>query len=347
MKNLIMGMLLTALPLSAFAVNITVTQSAGCVAGLGGGAPAIAACNGLVSEINTLVSADTPDVNIDKYAAGMANANAFAMKGQGSDYAENFTHFVFKPSFGVALDGDMDKPENANGIGLGGALTVGLNLDMLPFDKIGSVEMKDLDIFISFMNYDIDESQDDTSFAGELSSFGIFARYRFMEGKDIFPGYMLEWGGIHLHTGLQRSTMGIKLTQSFKDQTVTSGSTTGTFGDSSAVFNIDTTTTSIPLEISTYMRMLYVFTLYTGLGLDYNIGDGEVGLNASGSVSSSGTEVATISANETGTGDAQATNFRGFLGLQFNVPLVRLYVHVNKGLGNDLFGANFGAKITY
>jgi hypothetical protein len=342
MKNLIMGMLLSTLPLSAFAVNINVTKAAGC-----DGALSAPICDGLVSEINTLVSADTPDVNIDKYAAGMANANAFAMKGQNSDYAENFTHFVFKPSFGVALDGDMDKPENAAGVGLGGALTVGLNLDMLPVDKIGSIEMKDLDLFISFMNYDVDQTQDDTTFAGELSSFGIFARYRFMEGKDIFPGYMMEWGGIHLHTGVQRSKMGIKLTQSFKDQTVTSGGTTAQFGDSSAVFNIDTTTTSIPLEISTYMRMLYVFTLYTGFGLDYNIGDGEVGLNASGAVSSGATEVATIAASETGTGDAQATNFRGFLGLQFNVPFVRLYVHVNKGLGNDLFGANFGAKIAY
>jgi hypothetical protein len=49
----------------------------------------------------------TPDVSIDKYADGISNATGFAMKGQNSDYAENFNWFVFKPSFGLAVQGEM------------------------------------------------------------------------------------------------------------------------------------------------------------------------------------------------------------------------------------------------
>lgn len=340
-----MGMLLTALPLSAFAVNINVTNVVCTIPGGSVSTPGTP-CYQMDQAIKGEINGDIPRVSIDKYGSGVANTTALSMKGQGSDYAENFTYFIFKPSLGFAVDGDIDKPESASGFGVGGALTVGLNLDMLPFDKIGSIEMKNLDIFLSFMNYDLDQTQDDTAFNGELSSFGVFARYRFMEGKDIFPGYMLEWGGVHLHTGLQRNTMGLKLTQSFKDQTVTAGGETATFGNSSAVFNIDSSVTSIPIEISTYLRMLYVFTLYTGAGFDYNMGSTDIDLTASGSVASTGYS-ADINANEGGSGKPEATNFRGFLGLQFNVPLVRLYVHVNKGLGNDLKGVNFGAKITY
>jgi hypothetical protein len=44
------------------------------------------------------------------------------------------------------------------------------------------------------------------------------ARYQIMEGNDIFPGYMLEWGGVHVHTGIQRNSMGIELTQDLKDE---------------------------------------------------------------------------------------------------------------------------------
>lgn len=345
MKKFLLGMLLTTLPMAASAITITVDN----LVCSNSGAYTTANCNALKAEVEKDLQADLPDVSIDKYGTGVANATGFAMKGQGSDYAENFKYFVFKPSFGVAMDGDIDKPENASGVGLGGALTVGLNLDLLPVDKIGPVEMKDLDLFVSFMSYDVDETSDDTTFAGDLSSFGVYARYRFMEGKDILPGYMLEWGGIHLHTGFQRNKMGIKLTQSFKDQTVTSGAVSGSFNNASAVFDLDSTVTSIPVEVSTYIRALYVFTLYTGAGFDYNIGSADASLTASGKVQAANASdfSVDISAAESGKGDAKATNFRGFLGMQFNVPFVRLYVHVNKGFGSDLIGANFGAKITY
>ena len=56
---------------------------------------------------------------------------------------------------------------------------------------------------------------------------------------------------------------------------------------------------------------------------------------------------AKVNASETADGKGKPTNFRGFVGLQVNVPFVRLFVHVNKGLGNDLIGGNVGVKILY
>lgn len=347
MKNFLLGMMISALPLAASAITINVTPTncgtlPGSTTDNGG-----TACGEMNNAIRTEVNSDVPEVDIDKYGDGVSNSTSFAMKGQGSDYSDNFSYFVFKPSIGLAAQGDVNKPEKAEGVGIGGALTVGLNLDLLPVDKLGSIEFKKMDLFVSFMSYNLDQDQDSTSFNGDINSFGVHARYRIVDGKDIAPGYLLEWGGVHLHTGFQFNKMSMKMTQSFKDQTVTSNGQTATFGNSSATFTLDSKATSIPVEVSTYLRMLYAFTLYGGLGFDYVMGSTDIDLSAGGTATTTQGYSATISASETGSGKPDATNFRSFLGLQVNVPFVRLFVHVNKGLGNDLVGANAGVKILY
>ena len=346
MKKLFLGILVGTLSLSASAVTINVSGS--CAGGN------TTFCNTLEAELENELNADTPDVGIDKYAGGIANATGFAMKGQNSDYAENFNWFVLKPSFGLAVDGEVDDPEGANGFGLGGALTVGINLDLLPVDKIGFIEFDKMDLFVSFMSYNVNNDVGDGGTAeGDLSSFSVMARYQIMEGADIVPGYMVEWGGLHIHTGIQRNSMGINLSQDLADETVDAGGgTTGTFSDGNVTFDMESSVTSIPLELSTYLRLAYVFTLYGGVGFDYNLSsDTDVDLDASGNFSGNDgagtTYTATISANEKGSGEGAATNFRNFVGIQFNVPFARLYLQMNQGMGSDLMGVNAGLKVTY
>jgi hypothetical protein len=334
--------------MAASAIDITVnTTSCGTLTtGTGG------QCESLENQIRTEVNKDVPEVSIDKYAEGISDSTAFAMKGQGSDYADDFDIFTIKGSLGAAFKGDMDEPEQAEGIGLGAAVTVGVNLNVLPVDKIGGVELKDFDLFFSAMSYNTDQDMDDLTLKGDLNSLGMHVRWRFIDGVDIFPGNMLRWGGVQIHTGYQRSSMKIDMIQSLKDQTVDSGSgPTATFGDASVNFSIDSQTSSIPFEISTSIRALYVFTLYTGFGFDYNVsGSTDIDLDASGTVTgdgSTGGYQASINANESGDGSISTTSMRAFLGLQFNVPVVRIYVHANKGLGDDQLGVNTGVKINW
>lgn len=350
MKRLLLVLSLVLISYQSQAVTITVNQTS-CTDSGGG-----SICAALTNEIRSELNADTPDVSIDKYAEGIANSTGMSMKGQNSDYSDNFNLFMFKPSFGVGVQGDLDDPESAEGIGLGGALTVGINLDLLPVDKIGPIEFKKMDLFVSFMSYNIDQElgDDGATGEGELSSFSVMARYRALDGTDIVPGYMLEWGGLHIHTGIQRNQMGIELNQNLQDETVTddTNNTTATFQNGSINFDLNSTVTSIPFEVSTYLRALYVFTLYGGVGFDYNLSsEADAELSASGDVTGSGTGLtaytADISASESGSGDGMATNYRGFVGLQFNVPFVRVYVQAQQSFAEDLLAVNFGMKVTY
>lgn len=348
-NKMIMSLMLVISQLSLYAVTINVTQTA-CTNGLPG------FCDALQTAVNNELGADLPDVGLNKYSSGIANSNAYAISGQTSEYADQFSLFVLKPSFGLAVSGDINNPESADGFGLAAGLTVGLNLNLLPIDKLGPIEFKKLNAFITFMSYSVDQNFDQTNVKGDLSSFALMFRYQLYDTISIVPGHLVEWGGVQIHTGIQRSSFELKVRQGFDDQivstTVSSQPVSGTFTNTSVNFGIDSAVTTIPIEVSTSIRLGYIFTLYSGLGMDLGFGDATVNLNASGTVgasdSGSGSNyAANITADEKATGSVDSTGFRGFLGAQFNIPFFRIYAHVNKGLSNDLLGANLGVKILW
>lgn len=344
MKNLLFLALLIPAIGSAVQLDVTVTN---CPGGL-----TTAQCESLADEIRNYD--EIPDVDLDTYAEGISDSTAFASKGQGSDYSDNFSLFAVSVSGGAAVKGDVDEmgdnPEAAEGFGVAASLRVGLNLDLLPIDKIGPVEFKNLDVFASFFSYSLDQDMDETSIKGDISSMGIYARYKLIEPVSIVPGYLVEWGGLHLHTGFSMNKMKIDVAQDLESQTVEDGSLSATFDNGYANFAIDSSASFIPVELSTYVRLGYVFTFFAGAGFDYNISETDVDILADGEVSGTGTAsgfTADVSANDSAAGEGMATNFRAFGGLQFNIPFVRVYAQVNKALGEDLIGASAGVKVAF
>mgnify|MGYP000188587555 CR=1 FL=1 len=350
MKKLLpIALMLMSSSVWSISISVTTTQC--------GGGLSTSQCDDLEAEAETSANSDLPDVSLGKYAEGISNANGFAYKGSTSEYADKLELMSLKISGGVAFAGDLNEPEEADGFGVGGAVTAGLNLDILPIDKVGPIELSKLDLFFTFMSYDVDQDQGDSNVEGSISAFGAFARYPLVESKSILGGYLVEWGGVHLHTGFMQSKMKVEMTQSFEDQDFEDDSNDpiilyGQFTDGSANFTIDSSITTIPVELSTYLRLGYVFTLYGGVGFDYQMGSTDVDFGADGDLEGGTSEGssdwrADVDVSDDNNGKPTATNTRSFVGLQFNVPFVRLYAQLNKGLGSDLVGTNLGLKIIY
>lgn len=343
-KLLVLGMLCTPFMANAVTINVNQTTCSN------SGAYTNANCAALTQEIKDTIEGDLPTVSVDKYATGVANSTDFAYKGLTSDYSDNFNLISVRAAAGGAIQGEMSDPEQAEGVSVGASVTVGLNLDVLPIDKIGFVDFEKLDVFASFMSHELKDQElsEDTNGDLEISNFAIMARYQFMDSKTIVPGYMLEWGGLHLHTGFQRSTFKGTISRLFDNQTVDlSGGQSATIQDTNVNFEVDSAVTSIPVEISTYLRAAYVFTFFGGAGFDFVTGSTDVNLKGQGTASQGSDYAATITASEDQSGDVDPTNFRVFGGLQFNIPFVRVVVQANKGLGNDLLGANVGIKVLW
>jgi hypothetical protein len=95
------------------------------------------------------------------------------------------------------------------------------------------------------------------------------------------------------------------------------------------------------------------------LGADYNIGTatGKGDLNSTtadvtcvgGACSPGAGDVGDIDteANIDGKGKVNPFLFRGFGGVQLNLPFIRIFGQVDKAFGNDLIGATVGVRLAF
>lgn len=320
-------------------------------------------CDDLETQFqNEINGQDVPDAPIGAFADQMANAISVSTSGQGSDYANLFDIFVVGVNpiaIGAEIDlNDVDNAQSA-GIALSPSMTVGVNLDVLPIDKIAGVELKDFDLFFSYFSQKNDKmiDEDGTTVGGEISNFATHIRYKWVPEKSVLGG-LFKWNGVQLHTGYRFAKN--KLSASYDLGTVdpvsidpdgAGGAPSIDLGLTNAITtaSIESSSHTIPVEISTAARALYLFTFYTGLGFDYNLkSESEIDVTASGNVSTSDGQVSgTIVSNQGADGEGSATNFRGFFGLQANLWALKIGAQVQKSLSNDTLAFNVGAKIAW
>lgn len=317
-------------------------------------------CEQLKSKLQDEMNKNAPEVSTDKYATGMAKANKISTKGSSTDYANMFDVAMIGANVNVGVQADLSDTKNldktASGLAIAPALLVGLNMNALPISKFGSIPSKDFDLFLSYMAYNNSKlsDKDGVKIGGKINHFGIEARYRWIKEKDIFPGYMLQWTGVQAHTGYQYTKNKLSADYNLKasdfSRVDVGGGVYADINSGKADATIEHSTHTIPLELSTGIRMLYVLTLYTGLATDLTMSsDSKVDINANASISANGVGGTTfgVVGKQTGKGKADFFNTRSFLGLQFNVPFVRVFAQYHRYLGDDTHAINAGLKILY
>lgn len=312
-----------------------------------------------VSKVEKEINEGLPSAQPKRLMEGTANASVMSGKGVGSDYASNMDVVLVGAGLGVGADLEKDEATDSDlsGAAAQGGIIVGTNLGWLPVKKILGLDANRLNVYMNFFKYDMEKSFDKSKVEADLQSFGIHASYLWKKGNS---SKMFGWGGLKIHTGIERNSMDLSFTSDINEAVnvnsngrVAEGTITG-----KPRASIKTATTSIPLEISTSVRLLYVFSLYTGLGVDYNMGsaEGKGDLNATpadiectSGCGPGSTTVGTVSpeANIDAKGDVDSFLTRGFLGLQINLPYFVIFTQVDKAFGNDLIGATAGARFVY
>jgi len=299
---------------------------------------------------------DLPRVDVETFAEGVANATAFSIKGQGSDYSDNFDHMSISPSLGVAIVGEAkeleDNPQEAEGLGLGGSITIGANLRQLDASKLGPINLNKTDIFFSFLDYRLKKPLNEAEGDGRLRSLGLHGRYRFL-GPEKYAKYdLLTWGGLHFHTGIEYALLDVEVSRDYAGKTFERGDLSGAFNGGNVALNLESETFSIPLEVSSFLRLGHFFTLYGGLGVDFVEGRSKIGVKANGSAGGglNGNRdqfEAELDADRSVEGESDFASFRNFVGLQFNAPFSRAFVQVNRAFDSELVGASIGAKVLW
>ncbi len=319
-----------------------------------------------IQKVENEINKDFPSAPPKRLMEGMADSSVAAGKGIGSDYASNMDVFLIGAGLGIGADLEKDKTTDSDlsGVGVAPGVIVGMNLAWMDARRFMGMDTDRLNVYFNFMKYDYEHSLSDKanekSEAGlDMLAMGMHFRYDWIKGNG---NKFLGWGGVKFHFGYEYNKTDLTFTSQINEtvsETSSNGEViTGTVSGSPSA-KIAVNTHSIPIELSTDVQFLYILSLYTGLGVDYNWGQakGSGSLNGSNSpINCTGGDCTTAGnptvqvkpeANIDATGKVTAFTPRAFVGLQVNIPFVRVFVQADKVLGNEVVGATAGVRFVY
>lgn len=315
----------------------------------------------VVADINK----DLPGGPPDRLMEGMANSSVMAGKGIGTDYASNMKVMIIGAGIGVGADLAKDKTTDSDlsGAGVAPGIMMGMNLGFMDSERFLGMDTDRLNMYVNFMSYnykyDTKDKENPTNIDLGMTAAGVHFRYDWIKPRG---NKLLGWGGVKFNFGYEYNKTDIVLNSSINEtvNTTDSGATINGTITGSPQATIMSTTHSIPLALSTDVQLLYFLTLYTGMGVDVNFGkaEGRGNLNAQESTISCSSGVTCTAASNpdikvqasadiNGNGAVNPFLFRGFAGLQINLPFIRIFGQVDKAVGNDLIGATAGVRFVY
>ncbi|MBF0297482.1 MAG: hypothetical protein HQK51_02105 [Oligoflexia bacterium] len=324
--------------------------------------------NTLFSNLETEVNSKLPTADTTSYPPAMANSQAIALKGLGTDYATNPSIFIVGFGVGIAADtggynfsevtSSKIEAKNFKGIGAQTSLMGGINLkyfDSMPtlFDVI---DLKKMTAFINFMKVKLPSVK--KGITGDLSSYGFHIQYKIYNGYS--APLFFKWGGIDITTGFDHGSSNLKLSQDYAisktrdvtDPTGVTRSLDANFtGNASIESNVSINT--IPLELSTNVQLLYVLTLFGGIGVDFNSGSSKITAVSTGPIAVNDTTntltgiTANAALNLGDDGKPKSMFSRYFLGTQVNIWAVKMYAQLNHAFGGNLWGLNLGVRVAF
>ena len=296
---------------------------------------------------------------IDDYLRSWGDAQSFASRGMGADYASNFKAVMVGVAGNLSLNvedafvpsGTRTAPPAA-GVSPNATLLGGVNLAAfgLPpltvygnyFKRKGTLE----------------------EFGADLRNWGVHFQYKlFAPMGDGLLGAFLRWGGLDITTGLEQSRLTLTLDQRFRRsipiQSMNAPPGTRAQVDVNAMgrFTIDMRMLNIPLEVTTNIRLLYALTLYGGFGIDWQVGGGsdllvDLDGNMTGVVQRDGQstsgDIGTASVDITDSVGASAGRLRWLAGLQVNVFVLKLFAQLNIATQDPVLASvALGARVGY
>jgi len=296
------------------------------------------------------------------FLTSMSNAQSLANKGQGVSYATEQSLFVVGINGGVGINNTgssgFDFKGNGGlpgiGVGIQASGMVGISLSKLPLPSLGPIDLKRFTVFVNFFSYSNDSAID--SLTAKTNTFGLHLQYKLIDGKNLGGIGILNWGGVALTTGFDVSSNNLNYKIGQTISTPVSGSTVTWTPNAASSLSLDSSVFTIPIEISTSVRVLYVLSLFGGVGVDINSGKTSIGANMDGIISSTGTVTnanagnAQLNINESSRPSVGQARF--FIGPQLNlVPLkntnvLSLYAQLNIATGGN-YGAHAGVRIAW
>jgi hypothetical protein len=293
-------------------------------------------------------------LQLNDYLRSFADAQSFTSHGVGVDYASQIRYLMVGFAGNVAVNADKAAVEGEQPSGKP-AVGLAANLTFMAGTNLGWLGLPQLSVFANFFNGHLNQGP----FAGDIKNFGVHAQYRlFAPPHDESIGsFFVRWGGIAITTGFDTSRMTLKLGSKPINTRVpidngAQQEVADVLVNSTGAFALDMKQVSVPLELTTSLRFLWVLSLYGGLGFDWQLGgSSEMNVNLNGTLTGHYQE----SAFDLGTATVVATDeakpspgrMRGLAGIQANLWFLKIFGQVNAMPDPDTVSLAFGARAVW
>jgi len=268
---------------------------------------------------------------VGDFIRAFGNATSFSNRGVGVDYASNAKSFIFgvAGNLAVALEDDFDEPQDGEypvgGIAPNLTIMAGLNLSRWKLPK--------LTLFGNGFYRKTELGQLD----GSITNAGLHGQYRLVGETGGKTSTVVKWGGIDLTGGVEwtRWTFGLDRELETEFGIGEGGATSDVSVTANGRFDLSSTALVFPFEATTSLRLLYVLSVFGGVGIDIQSGNTRADANLVGELTGTdpggGPDVdmgtATITAD--GEGGLSAGRMRFLGGVQLNLSKLKLFVQAN------------------
>lgn len=300
----------------------------------------------LSSAMTDTIGADLNLADASGFLESMADAAVISSKGMGVDYASNPNRFVAGVSIGSGVDsggarfgkGGRELPEY--GFSFQVSAMAGVNLGLLSKKDPGEGFLSRFLLYANGMALNTSGEY----FDGSLENVGAHMQVRLFKPRSLA---VVKWGGIALTGGYELSNYHLLLTKDLPLTTSADGA--DLTWKAQGTYTVDAASTSIPVELSTNFRVLFI-TAFAGGGVDLTDGAADSQIKLAGDIDGSvGNQTATLGkVNVRWNGHGMATEMvpRFFGGVQFNALMAKVYGQVNVGLNNS-FGGHAGVRVAF
>ncbi|CAN5473059.1 hypothetical protein BH11MYX1_BH11MYX1_02830 [soil metagenome] len=326
MRLAVIVVTLLALPVGAHAqsaVTVTLSPQGDAVAAGAGLTPM-----DLASRIKTEVDTAYDTAHVNSFLRSFGDATSFAQRGLGVDYMSLPHNFMIGVGVqvGVSTTDELNFKERPTegGAAANASVMLGLNLGDWGAPR-----------WTLFANGFYEKGSTDR-LDGNITTGGFHIQYRLVEPQvDEGVAKLVRWSGLDLTTGVEftRWQLGAKqdsITQAYNID-LGNGMTDATTLTSSGKFDLSSTAGTIPIELTTGLRIALLVSLYAGVGFDLTAGKSEVDGDLTGTLTqtSDGTNLGTVHITEKGNNTSSPGQVRGLAGVQVNLWKLKVYAQAN------------------
>lgn len=311
------------------------------------GSTPTAIVDAIFDDLEASVNASLPTAEAATYLQGIADSTVISSTQVGADYGSIFDYLLV--GVRASLGGDFGSSSLTNSLsgslntvsGISGhaAILVGLNGNFFSKGRRGKGAFT-WDRFKFFANF-FSQSFSVSDFSLGETSLGLSSQYMVVRPVE-FLGNWLSWNGLTFTLGAQLTSLDLAMSRSFNTSSTSSNIESGFNG--SMTIGADVNIYSIPATLSTGLRLLNLFTLYSGLNIGTSFGSATSIASLTGPITVSGADGVSGEASLDLGNRANPETFNAniFYGLTFNMGAASLYAQLSNSFTDNTQGISAG-----